>query len=127
MPRAAASLFGVVKAAESELRRIVDKLTENEHRLANEHVDIAGIKYAREALDQMDQVFGIFYEVPNTGAEEVKDDNSFPAEVMQLVGQRAIAKEAKDWKMADSLRDRIAELGFAVKDVKGGEPIISRI
>ena len=85
------------------------------------------IIYSRDALDQMDQVFGIFYEVPNTGAEKVKVDNSFPAEVMQLVGQRAIAKEAKDWKMADSLRDRIAELGFAVKDVKGGEPIISRI
>jgi hypothetical protein len=33
----------------------------------------------------MDQVFGIFYEVPNTGTKEMKDDNNYPAEVMQLV------------------------------------------
>jgi cysteinyl-tRNA synthetase len=60
MPRAAASLFDVVEAAESELRRFSDQLMENEHRLVDDHIDIAGIKYARDALDQMDQVFGIF-------------------------------------------------------------------
>jgi hypothetical protein len=46
---------------------------------------------------------------------------------MELVGQRTAAKDAKDWELADSLRARISELGFAVKDVKGGEPIISPI
>jgi hypothetical protein len=70
---------------ESELRRLSDQLIENEHRLVDDHIDIASIKYARDALDQMDQVFGIFYEVPNTGTKEMKDDNNYPAEVMQLV------------------------------------------
>lgn len=47
---------------------------------------------------------------------------------MDLVSQRAAAKEAKDWELADSLRRRITELGFAVKDVKGGgEPLVSRV
>ena len=43
------------------------------------------IIYSRDALDQMDQVFGIFYEVPNTGMKEMKDDNIYPAKVMPLV------------------------------------------
>jgi hypothetical protein len=49
---------------ESELRRLSDQLMENEHRLVDDHIDIAGIKYARDALDQMDQVFGIFMRYP---------------------------------------------------------------
>jgi cysteinyl-tRNA synthetase len=43
------------------------------------------------------------------------------------VGQRTAAKDAKDWELADSLQARITEFGFAIKDVKGGEPIISPI
>ncbi len=49
---------------ESELRRLSDQLMENEHRLVDDHIDIAGIKYARDALDQMDQVFASFMRYP---------------------------------------------------------------
>ena len=62
-------------------------------------------------------------------AEEGGGDGhaTVPTEVMELVSQRTAAKEAKDWELADSLRARITELGFAIKDVKGGEPIVSRV
>lgn len=33
----------------------------------------------------------------------------------------------QDWATADALRDQIAEAGFAVKDVKGGDPEITKI
>ena len=46
---------------------------------------------------------------------------------MELVVQRTAAKDAKDWEMADSLRAMITELGFAVKDVKGGDTIVSKV
>jgi cysteinyl-tRNA synthetase len=46
---------------------------------------------------------------------------------MQLVDQRSSAKEAKDWKMADYLRDQTLQLGYAIKDVKGGDPVVSRL
>jgi cysteinyl-tRNA synthetase len=78
-------------------------------------------------MDQMDRVFGIFYTVPTGEKEEKSDAMQVPDEVMELVGQRTAAKNAKDWELADSLRARITELGFAVKDVKGGEPIVSPI
>jgi cysteinyl-tRNA synthetase len=136
MPRASASLFSLIKAAEKELKRVVkegDSATP----------DFAGLKSIVDAIRQMDEIFGIFYDVPLTDEEEKEraakrskgdDDDgsdlapdSIPSEVMQLVMRRSEAKEAKDWELADSLRTRITELGFAVKDVKGGEPVVTRV
>ena len=82
-------------------------------------------------MRKMDEVFGIFYEVPMTKEEEQEEsepkDLTTPDEVLELVVQRTNAKEAKDWELADSLRARITELGFAVKDVKGGDPIVTKL
>ena len=121
MPRAAASLFGLIKAAEKEFKRV-----SKDSSLA---LDLKGLQAISDALTQMDKVFGIFYQVPMTEEEQAKEDSqeTVPEKVRQLVDQRTEAKESKDWELADSLRARIAELGFAVKDVKGGEPIISRV
>jgi cysteinyl-tRNA synthetase len=110
MPRAAACLFALVKAAEMELKR-------------EDSMDIQGLRAIYDAMEDMDRVFGIFYKVD----EEEEPEKEVPEEVIELVGQRAAAKEAKDWALADSLRARIAELGFIVKDVKGGEPIVSPV
>ncbi|CAB9500748.1 Cysteine--tRNA ligase [Seminavis robusta] len=121
MPRAAASLFGLVKAAEKELKRVAKN--------DDASLDLPGLAAIQSALEQMDKVFGIFYDVPDThaSATEKEDDSVVPEEVMELVSQRTAAKESKDWELADSLRARITELGFAVKDVKGGEPLVSRL
>jgi cysteinyl-tRNA synthetase len=133
MPRAAASLFGVVKLAENELKRAGgDKLLEDCVHSAGEGVtlvDVEGLQLAQQALDLMDQVFGIFYMIPSmdTESEIERNQDVIPEEVLQLVDQRASAKEAKDWKMADSLRDQISQLGYTVKDVKGGRPLVSRL
>eukprot|EP00977_Amphora_coffeiformis_P025136 scaffold18373_cov154-Amphora_coffeaeformis.AAC.3 len=121
MPRAVASFIGVVKEAENEFKNIAKDESAS--------LDLVGLAAAREALEKMDQVFGVFYEVPMTVEEDkaAENDDSVPGEVLELVSKRSAAKEAKDWELADSLRSRITELGFAVKDVKGGEPIISRL
>ena len=37
-----------------------------------------------------------------------------------LLDVRAKAKANKDWATSDQIRDRLAELGFAVKDTKDG-------
>jgi cysteinyl-tRNA synthetase len=125
MPRAAASLFALVKAAEGEFKRVAKQ----EDGAAP--LDVAGLKAILEAMQDMDRIFGIFYRVPGGEDEEQKgvDGDSpveVPMEVMDLVSQRSAAKDAKDWELADSLRKRITELGYAVKDVKDGEPIVSR-
>jgi cysteinyl-tRNA synthetase len=120
MPRAAASFFALIKEAENILKEANKGVA----------VDILGLQAIQDALDQMDQVLGIFYNVPLTEsqAKEGNESTAIPYEVLDLVGQRTAAKEAQDWDLADSLRGRITELGFTVKDVKGGgEPIISRL
>ncbi len=47
-------------------------------------------------------------------------EEAFSAAVDMLLELRAKAKAAKDWATSDAIRDRLAELGFEVKDTKDG-------
>lgn len=130
MPRATACLFQVVKAAETEFKRFKKETDDKE----NDNVtplDLVGIYAVKEAMDNMDKVFGVFYTVPEAAdgsiTNESEEDVNVPSEVMALVEERSAAKTAQDWSLADSLRDRIQELGFTVKDVKNGAPEVTRI
>ena len=49
-----------------------------------------------------------------------------PEEVMALVEQRAEARKAKDFAKADELRDKIAALGYSVKETRQG-PVIEKV
>ena len=44
-------------------------------------------------------------------------------EVQSLLDERAAVRAAKDWKMSDALRDKIAALGWQVKDTKDGQKL----
>ena len=46
-----------------------------------------------------------------------------PAEVTDLVNQRAAAKKAKDWPRADAIRARLAEMGWTVTDTAQGPKV----
>ena len=116
MPRAAASLFQVVKAAENELKRLKkeNEAKEKDDSFDVTPLDLVGLNAVNDAVNQMDKVFGIFYTVPKLSSDDGNEDDygeeendSIPSEVMELVEQRTAAKEAKDWGMADSLRDKI--------------------
>jgi len=130
MPRASASLFSIVKAAEIEFKRINKTDKDGNNNSNNSSLDMYGLKKVQQALQQMDKVFGVYYTVPSANGEgDVKEETEtpIPDEVMELVMQRTAAKEMKDWELADSLRAKITELGFVVKDVKGGNPIVSKV
>jgi len=49
---------------------------------------------------------------------EKKDD--IPAEVKAIADERFSARQNKDWAKSDELRDKLASLGYAVKDSKTG-------
>ena len=124
MPRAAASLFAIVKLAEMHFKEINkdDSLS----------YDMDGLHSVQHALIQMDKVFGIFYTVPNLNHDEDdNDDDSLegivPEDVMELVTQRIEAKKEKEWELADNLRNQVIELGFSIKDVKEGVPLVTRL
>ncbi len=73
------------------------------------------LQAALDKLLELTDVLGI-----ETAAEE---DNGIPAEVTALVEQRAAAKKAKDFALADSLRDQINALGYSVKDTANGPQV----
>jgi len=137
MPRASASLFSIVKSAEKEFKRVAKaaKDSDGDENDIVPPLDLLGLASVQKALDKMDEVFGIYYDVPKAKGEELddgsasddEDDASVPQDVMDLVTQRSAAKDVKDWELADSLRSKISELGFSVKDVKGGDPIVSKV
>lgn len=54
---------------------------------------------------------------------EAKNKQDVPDKVLELVAERAAAKQDRDWGRADAIRDEIAKLGYAVKDTKDGTVI----
>lgn len=55
--------------------------------------------------------------------EPQQSKESLPAEVQQLLDDRAAARAAKEWEKSDELRDQLAALGWLVKDTKEGQRI----
>jgi len=136
MPRASASLFSIVKLAEKEFKRVTKAAKDSDIDESDvvPPLDLVGLTSVQQALEKMDQVFGIYYDVPKQkgedadGADSASEDAlSVPEDVMDLVAQRSAAKDAKDWELADTLRSQITVLGFSVKDVKGGDPVVSKV
>ncbi len=62
-------------------------------------------------------ILGVRTEMAGDSAEVLKP---FEGAVDLLLDLRAKAKASKDWATSDLIRDRLASLGFAVKDTKDG-------
>lgn len=56
-----------------------------------------------------------------------KEKIEIPAEITELAEQREKARRQKDWQKADELRQKIAELGWLVKDTAKGPTIKKKI
>src|SRR5438132_5347144 len=54
------------------------------------------------------------------------ETDELPAAVAQLADERERARLAKKWKTSDELRDRIAALGWEVRDTKDGQKLTRR-
>lgn len=118
-PRASAAFFSVITNTEKFLKK--SQLS----KLAAEAIV--------QAIEHMDTVFGVLYEVPVAyfNEEAILADSinktialplgDVPEAVIALAEQRVKSKEEKDWAQADLLRDSIMEAGFTIKDVKTGE------
>jgi cysteinyl-tRNA synthetase len=93
------------------------------------------------------QAYGVLFEIinegnkrPLPGARDVvgellyllglesllEEDESLPEEAERLLAERQAAREAKDFERADSLRDRLAEMGWEVRDEAGGVRLVRR-
>ena len=80
-------------------------------------VNAAGAKAMLAALASIDQILAVIE--PDAG-------EAVPAEVVSLAEQRTAARKAKDWTLADQLRDQIAALGWEVKDTPKGPQFVKK-
>ena len=55
-----------------------------------------------------------------------KKEESVPAEVLDMVEKRAAAKKARDFALADSLRNEISALGYIVEDTPQGPKVTKK-
>lgn len=70
-------------------------------------------------LLKFDSVLGIKIDEINISSK----NDDIPQEILDLVEQRKLARENKDWSKSDELRDLIIEKGYNVKDTKQGVEI----
>jgi cysteinyl-tRNA synthetase len=73
---------------------------------------------AQAALAALDRVLDVLGLVP--------EDETIPAEVIELAKLRQEARTARNFKEADTLRDRILALGYEIKDTPEGPKINKR-
>ena len=77
-----------------------------------------------EGLEALRRVFRTFaFDILGLQPEEsgnAEREKSFGQAIDLLLELRAKAKAAKDWATSDQIRDRLAALGFEVKDTKEG-------
>ncbi len=78
------------------------------------NVPATALKLAYDKLIELTDVLGI-----DTTAEE----DCIPQEVMDMVNQRVEAKKAKNYALADELRNKVLEMGYTIKDTANGPQV----
>ncbi|HAI21958.1 MAG TPA: cysteine--tRNA ligase [Clostridiales bacterium UBA8153] len=72
-------------------------------------------------LSEFEAVLGL--DLDRAPARRVGSTGEVPLEVKELVAERARARKARNWPLADALRRRIEELGFVVSDTPDGTTV----
>ncbi|MGI5889142.1 MAG: cysteine--tRNA ligase [Oscillospiraceae bacterium] len=74
------------------------------------------LRYAARKFDDICGVLGILYGRKST--------DEIPDEVKQLAQQRQEARKAKNYALADELRNKVQELGYSIEDTPEGPKIV---
>jgi cysteinyl-tRNA synthetase len=84
-------------------------------------VDPEPLDQARALLEEGNQILSLF----PAGLRAVRrlSQGGITPEVKALVQKRDQARQAKDWALADELREKIQDLGFAVEDGPEGTQV----
>ena len=113
----------------------LEQIEENFHKAINDDLNMPlamsyvweVAKYEKKSqeiaklLKKFDSILGIKID---EGMKE-KQEN-IPQEILDLVEQRKQAREKKDWKKSDEIRDLINQQGYEIKDTKNGIEILKK-
>ena len=115
-PRAAAALFTLVGMGEKIMK--------------SDSKDLTSITSIQQAILKIDEVFGVFYNVPQAyfapqvaggsslSSSEPLPPDMIPQNILELVEKRSSLKSQKLFTEADAIRAEISDLGYIVKDRK---------
>ena len=79
-------------------------------------------------IGEFDKVLGLdlIKKAEEKAALAGNDDSDIPAEIMELVEQRKAARKEKNFTLADEIRDKIAALGYEIKETREGTQITKK-
>ena len=80
------------------------------------------IKYEKKSK-KIDDMLLDFDRVLGLEIGKLEQGEELPKEILELVEKRKKAREEKNWKLSDNLRDEIIKLGYNIKDTKDGMEI----
>ncbi len=88
----------------------------------------------RAGILDADRVFGLRLGESDERATEVQEEKfgkemplaELPTDVRALVQKREMARQNQDWKRADSLREKLKDEGYEIKDGADGPTVIQR-
>ncbi|MEA2677407.1 MAG: cysteinyl-tRNA synthetase [Chloroflexota bacterium] len=92
------------------LAAVMELVRDLNRRIDARSLSSADARRALEAVGDLDQVLALLPEI-----------QTLPADVAQLLEQRATARATKDWAKSDDLRDTLAALGVEVEDSRDGQ------
>lgn len=80
-------------------------------------------KYA-DLIGEMDEIMGLDISIDKIlereNKEEDKLEQSLDIEIKQLISEREIARQNKEWEKADKIREQLEQKGIRLKDTKEG-------
>ena len=83
----------------------------------------AGDSKARRMTNQIKETYsllGLFKQSPAAYAEKYAKKEEIPADVVAVAEERKTARAEKNWAKSDEMREKLKEMGYAVKDAKDG-------
>ena len=83
--------------------------------LGDDRMDRKGADLVDAFMDEINEVLGIFYTLPEDEAEE-----TLPDDLLALIAERETARKEKSWARSDEIRDQFKELGYVLEDGADG-------
>jgi len=108
-------------------QNIIDELEEKFHSNINDDLNMTGamsvlweaVRYKVKSK-QIAELLLKFDEVLGLKIDEKQEKLEIPEEIQELLEERKKAREEKNWKLSDEIRDIIQQKGYIIKDTKEG-------
>jgi len=81
--------------------------------VSNQRISHKLVEEVTETLKQLGNILGIL-------EKELPEKGEIPEQVKELIKQREDARNNKDWKRADAIREQIKKLGYVLEDTPEG-------